>query len=102
MNKLMMKVGMLLLGVLVLNNAQGAVIHPVASSPQTTGEEFWVEIEVNGVSNLFGVSFVLSYDTIYLDVVAGLCSRPFRDVTECPNPACGAGGTAICFLSQIL
>jgi len=113
MNKLMMKIGMLLLGVLVLNNAQGAVIHPVASSPQTTGEEFWVEIEVKGVSNLFGVSFVLSYDTTHLDVVGNVVQGDFlgSDVVSYPNvdetngevavgisrraPASGVDGTGV-------
>ncbi len=56
--------------------AVGATIHPVAESPQSAGDEFWVEVKVEEAVNLFGVSFILNYDTTYLatsknDVVNG-------------------------------
>jgi hypothetical protein len=51
----------------------GVPILPVAFSPQSTGSEFWVDIQVgkkqSQVSNLFGTSFTLNYDTDVLDVV---------------------------------
>lgn len=52
----------------------GVPINPVATSPQSAGGEFWVNIDVgnstNPVSNLFGVSFDLDFtNTGYIDVV---------------------------------
>ena len=35
---------------------------PLAELPISAGEEFWVEIQVNEVNSLFGVSFILTYD----------------------------------------
>ena len=50
-------------------------IFPVVASPQVSGREFGLEVQVgdaaNQVSNLFGVSFVLNFTpTDYIDVVA--------------------------------
>ncbi|MBU0702204.1 T9SS type A sorting domain-containing protein [bacterium] len=48
-------------------------ITPIFTSQQGIGSEFWVDIQAgdanNTVSNLFGVSFKLNYDTTLLDVV---------------------------------
>lgn len=50
---------------------QGATIKPEVSANQPTGAEFWVDISVNSVQNIFGLSFDLDYtNTIYLDVVS--------------------------------
>jgi hypothetical protein len=52
----------------------GIPITPVVSASQVAGEEFWVEIRVGdkdkAVKDLFGVSFVLNFDTTYVDVVS--------------------------------
>lgn len=52
----------------------GTPIIPVATSPQSPGAEFWVDINVgdntNPVSDLFGVSFDVTFtNTDYIDVV---------------------------------
>ena len=101
------------IGILIMSNVYGAEIHPVASSPQAPGKEFWVEVEVKDVSNLFGVSFVLSYNTVYLDVVDDIVQGDFlgSDVVFYPNvdeengeiavgisrkaPASGVDGTGV-------
>lgn len=47
-----------------------ASIKPQASSPQLPGAEFWVDIVIDSVQNLFGVSCDLSYtNTAFIDVV---------------------------------
>jgi hypothetical protein len=49
---------------------QGATIKPEVSENQPTGAEFWVDISVNSVQDLFGLSFDLDYsNTVYVDVV---------------------------------
>jgi len=60
--------------VLISKLVVGVPINPVATSPQSAGGEFWVNIDVgnstNPVSNLFGVSFDLDFtNTGYIDVV---------------------------------
>lgn len=52
----------------------GVPITPVATSPQTAGAEFWVDIVVGSntdpVTNLFGISFDVNVtNTTYIDVV---------------------------------
>jgi Cohesin domain/FlgD Ig-like domain len=47
----------------------GGQIQPVVISPQQIGAEFNVDITVTNVQNLYGISFVLNYDTNVLDVV---------------------------------
>ena len=49
------------------NAVEPSSLSPVVSSPQTTGEEFTVDIQAQEVTDLFGVSFELTYNTIYLD-----------------------------------
>jgi hypothetical protein len=45
-------------------------IKPVADSPQQAGAEFTVDIKVENVTNLFGVAFVLNYDTTYINALS--------------------------------
>ncbi len=46
-------------------------IQPVVSSPQPIGGEFWVDISVGSVQNLFGVSFELNFShTNFIGVVS--------------------------------
>ena len=49
-----------------------SVIKPVADSPQLAGTEFTVDIRVENVENLFGLSFVLHYthNTDYIDALS--------------------------------
>ena len=49
-----------------------AIIRPVADSPQLAGTEFTVDITVENVENLFGVAFVLNYDTTYINAVSAV------------------------------
>ncbi len=54
----------------VVEKSVSADILPVVASQQTSGTEFWVDIAVNSVQNLFGLSFQLIYsNTQYIDVV---------------------------------
>lgn len=60
--------------VLIQAAPTGVPIYPSASTTQTIGAEFWVDIivgdNVNPVSDLFGVSFDLNFtNTTYVDVV---------------------------------
>jgi hypothetical protein len=45
-------------------------IRPVAGSLQSAGSEFTIDIKVENVTNLFGISFVLNYDTTYIDALS--------------------------------
>ncbi|MFQ6040588.1 MAG: putative Ig domain-containing protein [Candidatus Poribacteria bacterium] len=45
-------------------------IRPVAISPQVAGDEFTIDIEVENAANLFGIAFVLNYDTTYIDALS--------------------------------
>jgi len=62
------------LSIYIATTSTGTIpITPIFTSPQGIGNEFWVDIQVGNtdspVSNLFGVSFKLNYDTTLLDVV---------------------------------
>lgn len=47
------------------------VIKPIVSNPQTSCAEYFVDIRVENVTNLFGVSFVLNYtNTAYVNYVS--------------------------------
>jgi len=76
-------------------------IFPIASSPQTPGSEFWVEIQVgsssNPVTDLFGVSFVLSYsNTNFIDYVSSEAGSFLgSDVVFMPTPDDPNGKVAI-------
>ncbi len=45
-------------------------LSPVVSSSQTAGQSFTVDIQAEDVTDLFGVSFELTYDTTYIDATA--------------------------------
>lgn len=48
-----------------------SVIKPIVSNPQTSCAEYFVDIRVENVTNLFGVSFVLNYtNTAYVNYVS--------------------------------
>jgi len=47
-----------------------AVIKPLADSPQQAGAEFIVDIKVEDVTNLFGISLVFNYDTTHIDALS--------------------------------
>lgn len=59
---------------------QSFVIHqtelkPEVQSPQTVGQEFWMDVAINNVQNLFGASFELNYtNTAFVDVVTPISS----------------------------
>ncbi len=47
-----------------------AALKPEAPGTQFIGEEFWIDLEASGVTNLFGISFELNYtNTAFVDVV---------------------------------
>jgi hypothetical protein len=56
--------------VIVKGVVPSAIIKPVADSPQQAGAEFTVDIKVENVTNLFGVAFVLNYDTTYINALS--------------------------------
>ncbi len=60
--------------VTVEGSSPSAIIKPVADSPQQVGDEFTVDIMVENVNNLFGVSFVFhyTYHTDYIDVLSAV------------------------------
>jgi len=66
--------------VLISKIPGGVPITPVATSPQTAGAEFWVDVVVGSnsepVTNLFGISFDVNFtNTTYIDVVTPYSSN---------------------------
>jgi len=57
--------------VTVEGSSLSAIIKPIADSPQQPGAEFTVDIRIENVDNLFGVSFLLHYtrNTDYIDAL---------------------------------
>ena len=49
-----------------------AIIKPVTDSPQLAGSEFTVDVMVENVENLFGIAFVLNYDTTYINALSAV------------------------------
>ena len=66
--------GFLLMSFCFGNSSMAQQITPVADSPQLAGAAFTVDIRVENVERLFGVSFVLHYthNTDYIDVLSAM------------------------------
>jgi arylsulfatase A-like enzyme len=79
-----------------------AEIRTVTASPQAFGAEFWVDISVSSVQNLFGVNFQLNYTQIaFIDVVephsSNVIAGPFlgSDLVFLQNVDESAGSVSI-------
>jgi len=74
-----------------------AEIQPVVATPQTIGEEFFVEVSVNDIQNLFGASFEMNYtNTAYVDYVTATPGDLLgNDVVFLPTPQDSAGKVSV-------
>ncbi|MGH7597372.1 MAG: YCF48-related protein, partial [bacterium] len=89
-------------GTILKTKIDGAVtppaeIKPAVATPQTIGEEFFVEVAVSDVQNLFGAGFELNYtNAAYVDYVAATPGDLLgNDVVFLSTPQDSAGKVSI-------